>query len=325
MLLVVGLARIRAFPASARSRRQWLDVARCAPFAAVALAVAAIPVTSVQATTGTAHAGMAGELPGEPWPLLVAGSCCAALLVGRLGRTWCQLLLGAVAGMLVATGVLLRGAGRGLDLSQYYPMKSLWFLALLLSPVVAVIGTAVAATVARRVSGLLDAAGRYARVLRVTVAAVVAAVAFAYWLPWMLGTTGPTTTNAVQDAVGAAVGRSSTSYSAQRYDIAVEYGPEHRDEVVVPFVVGYSVVLDRFSDQLVSKLLSVQTGQPELPVGVGLCETVEHVAGGRPAVVISRLDAADVRGLLAGCEGLAVVERLPGEDLPDAEFATRVS
>jgi hypothetical protein len=209
------------------------------------------------------------------------------------------------------TGALLRWAGAGVDISQYYPKKSLWFAAVFLAPLSALMLAKASEMITRpawRRTGEL----RYAFVLRSSVIAVLCAVVLAGWLPWRIGA-GIASVNTLQPASDGSFAQPNRS--AQRFDIAIHYGREHAPLAIVPFYVGSSSILDPYGTRMVSSLLAFQTGQKQIrrdPDSV--CTAISVVAGQREAVVISKLPRERVLANMArfGCVGRAEVLMVPG-------------
>jgi hypothetical protein len=315
-LAVVAVPRLGGLATHLRSSRSWRVVLSAVPSAVVALALAAPPVMGVRSDGGTALAGTLGALPSAPWWVLAPGLLGTGLLVRRLRDSWARLLAGSVLGFVGVTAVMLYGAGNGFDISQYYPMKTLWFLAIFLGPLAALTTVAGALAMLRAAGRLLDRAGPAARVLRITTAALTLAVVGAFWLP-LVTDAGLATRNTWHgSAVSEAAARAGwANWSAQRYDIALAYGSAHSDAVVVPHYVGSSVVFDRDGTRLVSEVLTFLTGQPELTSDRDdVCEKIDLVAGASAAVVISKLPSDRVRLEMAreGCAGRAPVVLVPG-------------
>jgi hypothetical protein len=323
-LAVFALPRMGRLAAHVRSTRSWRVLLSTLPWAAVAVALAAPPVMSVRSDGGAALAGTLGALPSAPWWVLAPGLLGTGLLLRRRRHAWARLFLGSVFGFCGVTGVMLYGAGNGFDITQYYPMKTLWFLAMFLGPLAALTIVAGALAALRAASRLLGRAGSAARVLRITTVALTVAVLGAFWLP-LVADSGLATRNTWHgSAVSEEAARAGwANWSAQRYDIALQYGSAHRDAVVVPHYVGSSVVFDTDSTRLVSEVLTFLTGQPELSSDLeNVCEKIDLVAGHSGAVVISKLPSARVRLEMAreGCAGRAPVLLVPG-GIRDADVA----
>jgi hypothetical protein len=281
--------------------------------AGVLAVLAAPPVLGVSQTAGLSYAAVPGELAGDPWRLLVPGLVAVAVLaVVRRRDAWARACAATTVGMLAATAALLRGTEHPLDLDQYYPQKSAWFLALFLAPVLAVGSAAVAVACARWGWALLGRTGRFATVLRATAAATVFGPLLALLLGYLVGVEASTVT-AWHRAVPATDSRAPTrEMSALRYDVALRYGAPGRDEVVVPWFVG-EAPFDQFGTRTISLLLWFQTGQPEIRGDGDVCRDIIQVAGSRRAVVISQMPPARVREAMAfgGCAGRARVEHVP--------------
>jgi hypothetical protein len=191
----------------------------------------------------------------------------------------------------------------------------LWFLLLLLAPVVALWFAWIATGAARAASRALAHTGSAAFVLRAGTAAAVTALAFALWLPWMFGTGSATAGAWHRSTVADAVEQDEAAgnWSAQRYDIARRYGTAYSPDRVVPFYVGNLRGLDGYGTRIVSGLLSFLTGQPEIAGDLpDLCDTVHLVANNQPAVVLSKKPATDVAKTLAagGCAAQVRIAQL---------------
>ncbi len=309
----------------ARPRRWWPPARRVAGdlrrgaaallLIAAAGALAAAPVLQVQRAGGTGLAAAAGGLPDGPWRMLVPAVLLGLPVLVRLGGRAARLHAGTAIGLALVIVELLRGAGNGLDLGQYYPLKGAWFLTVFLSPALALAVTAGAAALMRRTGVVLARTGPAAFVLRCTLAALVGALALTLYLPWLMGTGSDTSDawKAVTPAEARGDGGAVPSMSAQRYDIAARFGTGPR--VAVPYYVGTSALFDSLSTRIVSELLTFQTGRPALPGDAqDLCAAITTVAGDDDAVVVSKLPVAQVERALVrdGCPGRAAVARLPG-------------
>jgi hypothetical protein len=233
-----------------------------------------------------------------------------------------RLYLGSVVGLLVVFAVLLRGAGNGLDVRQYYPMKGLWFLVLVLGPVVAVLVADVGRRLLRPLWLRLDRLGSAARVSRICLAALICAIAFTFWLPQLLGNAALTGTSLTREPVATGrVDRANfTSVSAERYDIATRYVGRYRPAVTVPVAVGMSLGGSADGPHLVSKLMVFQDGQPEtLGHPASVCTDVAAVtATGAGAVVMTQMNVATLRAAMQaqGCAGVRVA-KIPGGSFDD--------
>ena len=305
-LAAYGVGDLPGLLRSARSGSGWAAGLRALPVVVPAAALALVPVLTLQTQGGVSAAATQGDIPAGPWLLLALAAASLVPLLLMFRRGWSRHLLGSTLGMLVAVAILLRGAGNGFDLDQYYPLKTLWFLLLLLAPVVAVWFAWVATGVARAASRALSRTGSAAFVLRAGTTALLAALAFALWLPWMFGT-GSATAGAWHRSTAAdTVEQNGTAdnWSAQRYDIARRYGTAYSPARVVPYYVGNQTGLDGYGTRIVSGLLTFLTGQPEIAGDLpDLCDTVHQVAGTQPAVVLSKKPVSDVTKTLAagGC------------------------
>jgi hypothetical protein len=314
-LAAYGVGDLPGLRLSARSRAGWSAGLRALPVVVPAAALALVPVLTLQSQGGTAAAATPGDIPPGPWHLLALAAASLVPLALLARRAWSRHLVGSALGLLVAVALLLRGAGHGFDVNQYYPLKTLWFLLLLLAPVVALWSAWLAAAVARAASRALSRTGSAAFVLRAGTTAVLAALAFALWLPWMLGT-GSGTTGAWHRSTAAdavEVDGLAGSWSAQRYDIARRYGTAYSPDRVVPFFVGNQRGVDPYGTRIVSGLLTFLTGQPEIAGDVpDLCGTVHLVAGDQPAVVLSKRQDGEVAAALAkgGCSAQVRVVHL---------------
>lgn len=302
-------------PRTARGRE--LALGLLALSAAGLLAVLA--VLGVLRAGGSSLASIAGAAPAVPGVVLGLVVVAAGWLVRRRSDPGARALLGAAVGVVLVTAVLLYGSGK-LDITQYYVMKSLWFLSVLLVPVVALAVAATGSAVVRVVGQLIDRLGPAARVARVAVVAVALAAFVGFVLP-IEAVAGSDAWVAVSDPAGH-------SESAAAYDIAARYGTAFAPAVTVPVEVGSGEFTDIFTTYIVSKAISFQTGQP-LSDGSALdvCGAVRTVAGSRPAVVVTTLDPAVLRPFMDadGCGDVRVV-RVAGshrvlQHVPDARTA----
>lgn len=265
---------------------------------------------------GAGLAAIEGGVPPDPYVFLATGLLGAGPLLLRMRDGWARLLVGSVLGLLVVVAVLLTGAGRGLDLDQYYPMKGLWFLTVFLAPLAALGVTVTASVLSRRTWALLGRTGPVARVLRTTAVAVTVALLGAFWAPTVLGA-GSATTNTWRSVSprGTSQDLRTGPWSTERYEIARAYGGAFPGAVTVPYFVGYHTVFDTLGTRVVSNVMEFLTGQPEVTGdGVDICTKITDVAGDRPAVVVSKLSSRVVRHDLRsnGCAGRARVVHVRG-------------
>jgi hypothetical protein len=284
--------------------------------ALIATACAVPPLRQVAAAGGTSLAGEAGYLGAEPWHLLVGGLLTGSLVLAHVRHLWARAYLGAVVGFVLVLLVLLRGAGNGLDLGQWYPLKTCWFLTVFLAPWLALTSTRLAAIVTRPIWRVLGRVPRRAFVLRSTVVAVGAALALVTWLPWQLGP--------VPDLIGAWQPYHRTSsgpanaarplYMGGALDVATDYGQRFGDAVPVPYRVEQNALTDPFSTLIVSKLFAFQSGRPDIAGAESVCDAIRLAAGDLPAVVVTRMNPARMRGQMStlGCPGRARVVPLTG-------------
>jgi hypothetical protein len=283
----------------------------------VMLAVASVPVLSVQSAGGVALAATAGELPSAPWLVLLLGLAVAAWMVGGVRRGSTRLYLGSVTGLLVATAVMLRGASHGFDLTSYYPMKVLWFLTIVLAPILALTTVDIGWRLFRPVWRGLGRLGGFSRVCRFAVVASLCALAFAFCLPLLLGN-GSTTWGSLArfpPTHGHTDPSSSGAVSAERFDIATRYGTRYAPARTVPIAVGLSTGWDKYGPYIVSKMISFQTGQSQTNgQASAVCSDVAAVtAGSGRAVVITQMDPQVLHKIMKrkGC-GDVPVAKVPG-------------
>ena len=278
------------------------------------------PFLAVLRAGGSSLASIAGASPAVPGIVLALTFVATCWLVRRRADPAARALLGAAVGVVVVGSVLLHGTGK-LDLTQYYVMKSLWFLAVLLVPVTALGVAWLGSTVVRAVARGMDRLGPAARVARVAVVAVAVAAFVAFVLP-----VGVVAGSDAWDAVADPSGRSE---SAREYDVAARYGTAFAPAVTVPVEVGSGEFTNIFTTYIVSKAISFQTGQP-LTDGPAfdVCSAVRTVAGSRPAVVVTTLDPAVLLPFMVadGCGDVRVV-RVAGshrvlQHVPDARTTT---
>jgi hypothetical protein len=283
----------------------------------VMLAIASVPLLSVQSAGGVALAATAGELPSVPWVVLVLGLVVAAWGTRDLLRGSARLQLGSVAGLLVATAVMLRGAGHGFDLTSYYPMKALWFLTIVLAPILALATVDLGCRVLRPLWRGLGRFGGLTRLCRFAFVACLSALAFTFCLPLLLGNASATWGSLARfpPTRGHTDPASSGAVSAERFDVATRYGTRYAPAVTVPVAAGLSTGWDKYGPYIVSKLISFQTGQPQTGGQTGaVCADVAFAtAGSEHAVVITQMDPRVVRKIMAkqGCGDVPVV-RIPG-------------
>jgi hypothetical protein len=312
-----GLRAIRSCLTVTAWHRPGIGAVLAVVASVVMLAVGAVPVVGVQTGGGVSLAATAGEIPHVPWVALFLGLVVAAWMIRDLVRGSTRLYLGSVAGLLVATAVMLRGASHGFDLTQYYPMKVLWFLAIVLGPVLALAAVDVGRRLLRPVWGLLGRLGSFTSVSRAGLVAVLCALAFAFCLPLLLGNASTTWGSLARFPAtqGKTDPSSSGAVSAERFDIATRYGSRYAPAVTVPVAVGLSTGWDHFGPYIVSKLIGFQTGQAQINgQAAGVCSDVALLtAGSGHAVVITQMDPKVLRGIMKknGCGDVRVV-KIPG-------------
>jgi hypothetical protein len=283
----------------------------------VLLAVGSVPLLSIQTAGGIALASTPGNIPAAPWPVLVLGLAVAAWMIRDFRRGSSRLYLGTVTGLLLAAAAMLRGANHGFDLGQYYPMKVLWFLTIVLGPILALATVDLGWRLLRPVWRRLGRLGRFTRICRFAVAATLCALAFAFCLPPLLGT--GSTTRAVLERQLPSPGRvnalSLSAVSAERWDIATRYGTRYSPAVTVPIAVGLSTGWNDFGPLIIAKLISFQTGQPQNHGQTAdVCSDIAQVTGGSAdAVVITQMKVDVLRAIMTkkGCGDVRVVH-LPG-------------
>jgi hypothetical protein len=312
---IVTVSMLRQLPPLARSRTAWVAAGRCLPGLVLCVAVAAVPLFSVQRTGGLALAATPGNFPGEPWALLVPAVMCLPMTMWSFGNVWARYVLGTTVGLTAVWALMLRGAEG--DLHAWYPLKAAWFLTLALCPLLALAAVSALARIGGRVHVLLGRTGRPAFVLRATTYSLAVAAAFGFWLPHILGS-GSLTLESWRPLLGSQgpgpAGQTENNWSTTRYDLAARYGPRFAPAVVVPYHVGARDPFDGLGNQIVSELLAFQTGQPEmLGEPADVCAAVESVAGRDPAVILSTLPAQEIRRNMStnGCGDRAAVIRVP--------------
>jgi hypothetical protein len=294
------------------------------PFAIVAtaslalLAVASVPLLSIQAAGGAAlAASLGGDIPHVPWLVLLLGLSVAAWLIRGLLLGSTRVYLGSVCGLLCTLAVMLRGANVGFDLHEYYPMKVLWFLTIVLGPIVALAVAGLGLRALRPIWRRLDRLGRLTVISRAALVASVCALGYTFCQQVLVG--DASTTLASLGTVRPSAGRTDLSSiggsSSSRLAIATRYSTRYRPAVTVPVALGLSARRDRYGPYIVSKLISFQTGQP---VNGGqraaVCSDVALATGGSGhAVVITQTDPQVLRRIMAkqGCGDVPVV-RIPG-------------
>jgi hypothetical protein len=159
----------------------------------------------------------------------------------------------------------------------------------------------------------MDRLGPLARVSRFAFAAVLATLAFAFWLPYLLGP---------NSAVVGSLRWHSTAHpatelpsvagsSSERFDLARAYGTRYGAARTVPVVVGIGPGFNSNGPYVLSKLISFQTGQPQnFGQGASACADIRLVSGGTmSAVAITEVPAELLRAELAkqGCGEVRVV------------------
>ena len=148
-------------------------------------------------------------------------------------------------GLLATWVVVLHGAG--FQVHQWYPVKAAWFVAVFLAPLLAVVFTDGTGWAWRHVSQGLSRTGSLAFGLRAGSVGLVAATAFAFWLPPMLGQ-GSLVHMAWSNAESPSVARSHdriVDWSAEHYDLVTRYQAlAGHAGIVVPYYVGFSAIAD---------------------------------------------------------------------------------
>jgi hypothetical protein len=280
----------------------------------VTLAVASVPILSIQSAGGVALAATSGQLPDIPWPVVLLGLAVAAFMIRDLRRGSTRVYLGSVSGVLLTVAVMLQGANHGFDLHQYYPMKVLWILTILLGPILALAAVDLGWRLLRPVWRRLGGFGPFARISRFALAASLCAVAFAFCLPPLLGNGSTSWASLARQAPshGPTDISSSGAVSAERFDIAAAYGMRYGHASTVPVAVGLSTGWDHYGPNIVSKLISFQTTQLETAGQVAdVCSEVAAVAlGSGSAVVITQMDPDVLRAVMKqnGCGDVRVVK-----------------
>lgn len=282
----------------------------------VMLAAATPPFVGIVRHGGTSLAATPGHLFGLPWPLPVLGLLPLLALLGRWAEGWLRLVAGSVVGLLLATGVMLYGAHHGLDVTQYYPMKALWFLTIALAPLAALGAVTVCLWTARLVWRGLGRLGNASRLARFVACACAAAVAFAFWAPPVLDASEVTRASLRSGPPPPRSAHADVPRPAVYgpYGLAILYGTRFRPAVTVPIAVGRSLVFDPHGTRITSKIISFETGQPSNQGDPQhACSDVHAVAGSAPAVVVTKLDASLMHRALErqGCGGVRVVQ-IPG-------------
>lgn len=286
--------------------------------AVLAGAAAAGPVIGAVRSGGFSLAGAVGQAAPVPVLLLAASGVAWVGLVLRGRGPLALSFTGGVGGGLVVVALALVGAGNGLDITQWYPNKLLWFLVVFLAPATALGTVALLAAVGRLLARATARLGPAARVTRVAVVATVVAGTCALWVPQY--DDPPGSKLAIAASAGAAANEST-----RRYEIAREQGA--RAEPVLPMFLTTKLFGDLGSDYIVSKLLSFQTGQAATFGRTDdLCTDLRAVAAGGDAVVVTTLDPAIVERLLQDqhCDATARVVQLPGLDADLASQSFRV-
>jgi hypothetical protein len=280
-----------------RARHAVLVVGSCA----LAVAATAPPLLGVLGDGGLSRAATPGTIVAPPWSVLVL----ALLLAGGLVRRWqdpaVRVLLGSGLGLLVVVGLLLAGSG-SMQLGDYYPAKACWFLTVLLAPVVC-LGTVAALPHLRALlARATDALGRGARVFRVTGAAAVVILGFAWVAPGVLAEP--------RMSVRAVAPADDSRFLARQLDVAREHATRHAPAMTVPVGIVTDSPFSTAGTYVVSKLIAFQTGQPVTRGRPGsVCEDVEKASAGSRAVVVTDLDVGLLQRLMAaqGCGEVPVV------------------
>jgi hypothetical protein len=310
---VLAAPDLRRLPRDLRGRdtRRIFLIAAAGSLVAAALAVP--PMFSVQQAAGLGYAAVPGELVGEPWRLLVPGLLAVAVVgIRRRREPWARACAATAIGLVGATVLLLRGTDDSLGLTQYYPLKALWFLAMFCAPLLAVMATAGGAGLMGRFWRAVGHLDRFAFVLRTTAVAVLLGPGLALWSGYLVGVESSTALAWHRAAPAPAGSQAVTDeLSAVRYDVATRFGDPH-GRVVVPWEVA-NAPFDHYGPMVVSLVLTFQTAQPEMRTGTtSVCDQVRWIAGARPAVVVTQLAADLVRQQLSrgGCAGQTRVKQV---------------
>lgn len=280
------------------------------------LALGSIPVLSIQRAGGVALASTPGTIPPPPWLVLTLAPVAVGWLLWRCRRGWSRLWVGSLVGLLVAAALMLRGAGHGIDVTQYYPLKVLWFFAIVLGPVLALGAADLAWILLGPPWRALARSGRYTRVSRSALVTCLTGLVVALWLAVPLDHGSSTLRSLAGDSrsnITSAEARSGRA-SAERFDIAMQYGTRYSPAVTIPVAVGLDRPADHYGPYIVSKLIGFQTGQAQSRGAVGsVCSDVARVGGPAGAVVITQMDVRTLRAAMTkqGCGDVRVV-RVPG-------------
>ena len=286
-------------------RRRGVGLLAVAALLVVALVVGRPSVELLRA--GGLHlAATPGTTPRPPWPVAVLSLLAMVWIAQRCGGPVRRLFLGGAVGLLATALALLVGSGHPFDITQYYVMKVAWFGVLYAAPATALACTAAALGISQLLRSRLGALGGAAAVARIASLAVIISFLVAFVLPLVV-VRGAIALETVTDGYGG-------GQSARRYHLAVEYSTRFRPAITVPVGIGRGVLPDAQAAQIVSKLISFQTGQG-LNYGrpTQVCSDVNAVAGDRPAVVLTSLQPAVIHEIMKdkGCGAVRVVE-LPG-------------
>lgn len=302
-----------ANPSGARAARSWALSLRRKPGVALALltgtaasaCLTAVPVLALLGARGLGTAAIEGGLLSPSWIYLSAGGSAVAVLLFR-SPVRVAALGGAAVGCLGTIALLLIGAGEGIALDQYYPRKGIWFLVTILLPASAVLVGCLLRLAWQGWTLLCARLHRAGWVLRVSGVSVASAVFLALVLPVLIH----------DGSIFAAAARPAFANDQRRLDAATELAGKYSPAVSVPVGLGLGVIPNRHDTYIIAKLMQLKTGQPQtfgLPTAV--CQAIEEVAAGGPAVVVTDLPTDLMEELMRrqGCPGSRVVT-YPGAD-----------
>lgn len=275
---------------------------------AVALAVvagagaASVPIIALLRASGLGLASIPGDLPAPNLVYVAVGLVAALLIVMRHGAG--AGVAGAILGAACTFTVLLWSAGGGLDISQYYPRKAVWFLGVLLFPFAAMAAAALLRAVCVGGSRLAARCGSAAGVLRITGAAVLVAFAVGYLLPLLV----------VAGSLAVVASQQPLPTDARKLEIVLEHGDKYAPAVSVPIGLGLRPIPRHSDTYVISKLFQFKTGQTQtFGYPVQACNALREVAGGAPAVVVTDLDVDVLTEMMRrqGCSASRIVQ-VPG-------------
>lgn len=278
-----------------------------------AVMAAAVALVGVQQKGGVSIAAIPGDAPTPPLTITAMALVAAVALTAHWANPAVRTLIGSAIGGLVVAVVMLAGAGGGLDLSQYYPMKAVWFLTLMLGPVLAAGVVWAVHRLSRPAWTWLGQRGDLGRLGRAVLVAATIAAVIGLGLPRLLGPASATM-RVLSGLYSTPAERLSVTSGAERRALALTYGTKFSPAATVPVAVGSSALFDRKASNIVSRLISFRTDQPQTSGNPEwVCKDLAQFPPRTDVVVITKLPTSLLQDLIAeqGCGPVRIVQ-IPG-------------